>query len=116
MFSFIGLSLMFYSDYPYSWQFICAEFFIIIFGRFVAIVCAYYVFEIFKGDPSNKLSFSEVTFLSYAAFIRGCIAFGLVENLNGDKFANKKVIVSSVLCLVISSTIIIGSFTALFKN
>ena len=116
VFSFIGLSLMFYTDYPYSWQFICAEFFIIIIGRFAAIVLSYYMFECFKGDPSNKLSFREITFLSYAAFIRGCIAFGLVENLDGDKFKNKRVIVSSVLCLVISSTCIIGSFTALFKN
>lgn len=74
------------------------------------------MFACFKGDPKNKLSFREVTFLSYAAFIRGCIAFGLVENLDDTHFVNKKVIVSSVLCLVISSTIIIGSFTALFKN
>jgi len=93
-----------------------AEFFIIIIGRFVAITISYYMFNCFKGDQANHLTFNEITFLSYAAFIRGCIAFGLVENLNGDKFANKKVIVSSVLCLVISSTIIIGSFTALFKN
>lgn len=116
VFSFIGLSLMFYTDYPYSWQFICAEFFIIIIGRYAAICLSYYMFACFKGDQSNKLSFREITFLSYAAFIRGCIAFGLVENLDGEKFHNKKVIVSSVLCLVISSTCIIGSFTALFKN
>jgi NhaP-type Na+/H+ or K+/H+ antiporter len=106
---------MFYTDYPYSWQLICAEFFIIIIGRFMAIVTSYYMFECFKGDGSNKLSFREISFLSYAAFIRGCIAFGLVENLEQEKFHHKKVIVSTVLCLVISSTCIIGSFTALFK-
>jgi len=93
-----------------------AEFFIVIIGRYTAICVAYYMFECFSGDKSNKLTFREVTFLAYAAFIRGCIAFGLVENLDEHKFGKKKVIVSSIVCLVISSTVIIGSFTALFKK
>jgi len=107
---------MSYKDYPWSWQFIVAEFFFILIGRFLAILASYYMFECCKGDPGNKLTFREVTFLSYAAFIRGCIAFGLVENLSEHNFPNKKVIVSSVLCLVIVSTTIIGSLTPLFKK
>jgi NhaP-type Na+/H+ or K+/H+ antiporter len=110
VFSLIGLSSMYYKNYPFSWQFIVAEFFIVIIGRFTAITASYYMFECVKGDKSNKLNFREVSFLTYAALIRGAIAFGLVENLD-DKFKEKKVIVSSTLCLVISSTIIWGSFT-----
>jgi NhaP-type Na+/H+ or K+/H+ antiporter len=113
VFSFIGLSLMYYTDYPFSWQLIIAEFFIVIIGRYTAITCSYYMFECFKGDKSNKLNFKEISFLTYAAFIRGAIAFGLVENLDEEKFAYKKVIVSTTFCLVISSTVIFGSFTPL---
>jgi len=104
---------MYYKDYPFSWQFIVAEFFIVIIGRYTAICASYYMFSCCKGSPSNNLSLREISFLTYAAFIRGAIAFGLVENLDEHKFAHKKVIVSSTLCLVISSTIIFGSFTPL---
>jgi hypothetical protein len=76
---------------------------------------AYYMFSCCKGSIDNKLSLNEVSFLAYAAFIRGCIAFGLVQNIPEHIFPQKKVVVSSVLILVISSTMIIGSFTALFK-
>lgn len=80
VFSFIGLSLMYYIEegYPWCWQFIVAEFFIIIIGRYVSICAAYYMFNCCKGSPENNLSINEITFLAYAAFIRGCIAFGLV--------------------------------------
>ena len=111
VFSFIGLSVMYYSDYPYSWQFIVAEFFIVVVGRYLAISLSYYMFSCCKGSDSNKLSFKEITFLTYAALIRGAIAFGLVENLDEHTFPQKKIIVSSTLCLVISSTIIFGGFT-----
>lgn len=116
IFAFVGISMMFYSSYPFSWQFIVAEAFIIIVGRYLAILLSYYMFNCCKGDPANKLSFREVTFLAYAAFIRGAIAFGLVEKIDESMFPAKKVIVSSVLCLVISTTIIIGSFTAMVKK
>lgn len=88
VFSFIGLSLMYYYEeqYPWSWQFIVAEFFIIIVGRFMAIVLSYYMFNCCKGSPDNKLKFNEVSFLSYAAFIRGSIAFGLVQNIPESRF------------------------------
>lgn len=116
VFSYIGLSLMSYKDYPWCWQFILFEFFIIITGRLVAIHLSYYMFNFFKGDQWNYLSCNEITFLAYAAFIRGVIAFGLVENLDENNFPHKKVLVSSVLCLVIATTIVIGSLTPLAKR
>lgn len=111
VFSFIGLSFFFYIDYPFSWKFIVAGFFIVVIGRYVSIVTSYYMFACFKGDKSNYLSLNEISFATYAAFIRGAIAFGLVENLPEASFKFKRVIVSSTLVLVIATTIIFGSFT-----
>jgi len=118
VFSFIGLSVMYYSTYPYSWKLILAEFFIVIIGRFSAIVMSYYMFECVKGDGSNKLTFNEISFLTYAALIRGAIAFGLVENLSEHilvdhetGFNKKDVIVSTVFVLVVTSTFIFGGLT-----
>lgn len=107
---------MSYKDNPWCWQFIIFEFFVIISGRFCAIHASYYMFACCKGDPKNKLSFNEITFLAYAAFIRGCIAFGLVENIDPHILPNKPVVVSSVLCLVCVSTVLIGSLTPPFKK
>jgi len=70
------------------------------------------MFACCKGSPTNKLNFREISFVTYAALIRGAIAFGLVERLEEDTFPQKKIIVSSCLCLVISSTIIFGGLTA----
>ena len=53
--------------------------------------------------------------MTYAAFIRGAIAFGLVESLDSHYFPQKDIIVSTTLCLVISSTVIFGSFTPLVQ-
>lgn len=111
VFSYIGLSVMFYYDYPYSWKFILAGFFIVVVGRYTSIVASYYMFACCKGSPNNYLNIKEISFATYAAFIRGAIAFGLVENLGETTFKFKRVVVSSTLVLVITSTIIFGSFT-----
>ena len=117
VFSSIGLSVMFYKDYPYNWQFIVAGFFIVVIGRYTSIVASYYMFACCKGSKSNYLNIKEISFATYAAFIRGAIAFGLVEQLSEDTtFRFKKVIVSSTLVLVITSTIIFGSFTPLVQK
>ena len=61
------------------------------------------------------MTFKELSFLTYAALIRGAIAFGLTEKLEetDGKFPKKRVIVSSVLYLVLTSTFIFGGFTAI---
>ena len=104
---------MHYTTYPFSWQLIIYMFFVVVIGRYAGICLSYYMFECIKGDKSNKLSFREISFATYAAFIRGAIAFGLVEELETENFPQKKVIVSTTLVLVISSTIFFGSFTPL---
>ena len=74
------------------------------------------MFECFKGDKSNKLNFREISFLTYAALIRGAIAFGLVENLDPHTFEKKDVIVSTTFVLVVTSTFIFGGFTPLVQK
>ena len=85
-------------------------------GRYAAITLSYYIFECAKGDKTNKLSFREISFLTYAALIRGAIAFGLVENLNEESFDKKDVIVSTTYALVILSTVIFGGLTPLVQK
>jgi NhaP-type Na+/H+ or K+/H+ antiporter len=72
---------------------------------------AYYMFACIKGSEKNKLSFRELTFISYAALIRGSIAFGLVVSIEPDHFQQRDIIVSTTLYLVISTTIIFGGLT-----
>ena len=79
-------------------------------------MCSYYMFNCIKGSKANYLSFREITFATYAAFIRGAIAFGLVEMLDEHHFQYKRVIVSSTMVLVIASTIIFGGFTPFVAN
>lgn len=118
VFSFIGLCVMAYKDYRYCWKLVVAEFFIVIIGRFTAISASYYMFECFKGDKTNKLNFREISFLTYAAFIRGAIAFGLVEKLGEHTIDpdKKEVIVSTTLCLVIITTFFFGGFTPMVQK
>jgi hypothetical protein len=51
---------------------------IIVIGRYLAVYISYYVFECLPGSQKNKLNFSQITFIAFAALIRGSIAFGLV--------------------------------------
>ena len=111
VFAFIGLSLMFYKDHPFCWPFIVCGFFIIVAGRYIGILTSYYMFNCCKGNPKNTLTFKEITFATYAAFIRGAIAFGLVEQLDESYFIHKRVIVSGTMVLVIVTTVLFGSFT-----
>mgnify|MGYP000869543991 CR=1 FL=1 len=74
------------------------------------------MFNCCKGSPNNYLSFREISFATYAAFIRGAIAFGLVEMLDEHTFKYKRVIVSSTMVLVIASTCIFGGFTPIVLN
>lgn len=107
---------MYYNDYPYCWPFIIGAFFIVVIGRYFGIVCSYYMFACSKGSDNNILSFREISFATYAAFIRGAIAFGLVEMLDEHTFHYKRVIVSSTMVLVISTTCIFGGFTPIVLN
>jgi len=101
------------------WEFIMVEWVIIVAGRFMSVYLSYYICTCNKKQSHTKLSFKELTFLSYSACIRGAIAFGLVMQIDSDlgaEFINKDVIESSTFILIILSTVIFGTFTPLVKN
>lgn len=60
-----------------------------------------------KDDP-NKLTWKELIFITFAGLIRGAIAFGLVLRM-GMEVANRSVIVTSSLTLVVFTTVVCGS-------
>jgi len=83
VFGFIGVSAEHYIFLtPFSWGFVVGGFFIVIVGRYLAIYISYYVFEVCPiGSKENYLNFRQLTFLSWAALIRGAIAFGLISKV-----------------------------------
>lgn len=56
----------------------------------------------------SGLPFKDLLFIAYAGMIRGAVAFGLVLQLD-DSFANREVIITTTLSLVIVSTVLMGS-------
>lgn len=115
VFVFVGITLTFYLNIERCWKFVIAEFFIIIIGRTFAILISYYMFACCTKHENDKLSLRELLFISYAALIRGAIAFGLVTNLS-DKFEHKEVVESSTLLLVIITTVFFGTFCSLMQK
>lgn len=110
---------------PFSWRFVIAEFFIVIIGRYIAVYASYYLFSsnCCPGTPENHLSFKQLTFISWAALIRGAIAFGLINKVTADSLTipeqswsaatelNSEVVKSGTLALVVITTIVFGSLT-----
>jgi len=60
----------------------------------------------------SGIGLKELTFISYAGMIRGAVAFGLVLKIDKD-VANRSVIVTTSLGLVVFTTVIMGSTVAL---
>jgi len=48
--------------------------------------------------------------------IRGAIAFGLVLRISGDRFANRDVIVTTTLSLVVFTTVVYGSTVGVLQR
>jgi NhaP-type Na+/H+ or K+/H+ antiporter len=66
--------------------------FIVVVGRFLAVYISYYIFFCKKSETVT-LSFRELSFIAYAAVIRGAIAFGLVTSISDDTdFPHKEII------------------------
>ena len=57
----------------------------------------------------------EVFFMGFAGLIRGAIAFGLVLRLD-DGLANREVIVTTALTIVVGTTIFFGSLVGLISG
>jgi len=107
VFAYLGLTFFSYTSYEWSWQFFVAEFFVVLIGRFLGIVGLLYAVSIIFNHE-RELSFKEVMFLYCGGMIRGAIAFGLVLRLD-HSLPNRKVIITTSLCLVIVTTLLFGS-------
>jgi hypothetical protein len=66
-------------------------------------------FRIFGYKSGIRLK--DLVFISYAGMIRGAVAFGLVLRID-DSVANKNVIVTTSLSLVVITTVVLGSTVA----
>lgn len=122
VFAYLGLSFFSYVDtvhmeYPWSWNFILVELVICIVARFSGTVGLLYLTSICKHK--RQVSFKQLLFICYAGLIRGAIAFGLVLKLDAtlvpDEF-NRRVIRTTALTLVITTTIIFGSCMPLVQK
>lgn len=129
VFGFIGISATFYLySKPICWSFIVAEFFIVIIGRFVGVYFSYYLFEICSRSrcDNSALTFRQLTFIAWAALIRGAIAFALVLQIGDDLEVEvegkeshheiRDILESSTCFLVIITTLVFGSLTPLVQR
>ena len=114
VFAYLGLTFFAYRTMPWSYDLIILELCVILIGRGMGtfgliglMKCCKYE----KNHPS-PISCKELCFIYYAGLIRGAIAFGLVLRINPD-FANRSVIVTTCLSLVVFTTIFFGSTVGL---
>jgi NhaP-type Na+/H+ or K+/H+ antiporter len=85
VFAYLGVSSIYYLfSQPICWTFLVAEIVIVIVGRFLAVFLSYYFFQMFPGSPQNKMTVNQLAFLTFAALIRGSIAFGLILKMDND--------------------------------
>ena len=114
VFSYLGLTFFSYRYMPFSGALICWELGIVIVGRAISTLglvgllkaCGY------EKDHPSPLTWNELLFIWYAGLIRGAIAFGLVLRIDKSN-ANRDLIVTTCLSLVLISTILFGSTVGL---
>ena len=122
VFGFVGIiSAKELTSKYYCIEFAALMFVVVIVGRFAAVYTSYFVFSCCKGSPENRLSFKQLTFIAYAALIRGAIAFGLSQEITPKSFAKSEsekdtrldveTVQTTILMLIISTTVIIGGLT-----
>mmetsp|Transcript_29884 Transcript_29884/g.40404 ORF Transcript_29884/g.40404 Transcript_29884/m.40404 type:complete len:287 (+) Transcript_29884:491-1351(+) len=113
IFSYLGITFFAYEDYWWSWELILVEVFIIFIGRYGGTMGLVYLLEC-CGYKSG-ISFKQLFFIGYAGLIRGAIAFGLVLRIN-HTVTNRSVIVTTCLCLVVGTTIILGATVGMVQK
>ena len=114
VFSYLGLTFFSYSTYEWSPKFFMIELVIIMVGRGLGTFGLIGLLRVL-GYKSG-IALKELVFIWYAGMIRGAIAFGLVLKINSADSQNKKVIVTTALCLVVFTTVVFGSTVGLLSN
>ena len=112
VFTYLGLTLLYYLTHSLSISFILIELFIVVLGRVVAIFGLTWLISVF-GAKSFKLKTSQKGIMSYAGSIRGAIAFGLALGIETSNKSNKEVLISSTLILVFFTTVFFGALMPL---
>ncbi|MCQ2816994.1 MAG: cation:proton antiporter, partial [archaeon] len=115
VFTYLGLTLIYYMTHSLSISFILIELVIVIFGRIVAIFGLSFVMQL-CGVKSFKLKTSQKGIMSCAGSIRGAIAFGLAISIDTSNKKNKEVLISSTLILVFFTTIVFGALMPFMIN
>ena len=111
VFAYLGLTFFSYGELKWSPELFVVELFVIVIGRAVGTIglmslmglCGY----------KNGMQMKELIFIWYAGMIRGAIAFGLVLRIDSKTYANRDVIVTTSLSLVIFTTVCFGSTVGL---
>lgn len=111
VFIYLGISFFSFGDLKWCPKLIAIEIGVIMVGRFIAVVGLLALLKICRYD--SQLSFKQQIFIWFAGMIRGAIAFGLVLRIDGKTFANRDIIVTTTLVLVIFTTVFMGSVLGL---
>lgn len=112
VFSYLGLTFFSYGKYKWSPGLFAVELLIIFVGRGLGTVGLIGLMSCCCRYRSG-ITMKELIFIWYAGMIRGAIAFGLVLRIDPTQFANRDVIVTTSLSLVIFTTIVFGSTVGL---
>jgi hypothetical protein len=83
-------------------------------GRLISTIGLIYFLTLF-GYKSG-ITFKQLVFIWYSGMIRGAIAFGLVLRIDSKEFANRGVIVTTSLSLVVFTTVVFGSTVGLLQK
>jgi NhaP-type Na+/H+ or K+/H+ antiporter len=113
VFTYLGLTLLYYMTHALSLSFIIWEIIFVVFGRIVGIFGLAYLMKILN-IKSFKIKFSEKGIMSCAGSIRGAIAFGLAISIDTKNQLNKEVLISSTLIMVFFTTIVFGALMPFF--
>ena len=117
IFSYVGLTFFSYRQMPFSISFVCVMFVIVIIGRGMATMGLIALLKLcgYEKGHRSPLTYAELAFIWCAGLIRGAIAFGLVLRID-KSFANRDLIVTTCLTLVVITTILFGSTVGLLGD
>lgn len=113
IFAYLGLTFFAYKDFVWSGSLALWLLPIIILGRFAGTL--FLVKGLDLCGYGSGIRTIEVFFMGFAGLIRGAIAFGLVLRLDSS-LANREVIVTTALTIVVGSTIFFGSLVGLISG
>ena len=114
VFGYLGLTFFSYTTLKWPPELFLTELGIILVGRGLGTAGLVGVMRVLGYDA--EISVRELVFIWYAGMIRGAIAFGLVLRIDGSKFANRDVIVTTSLSLVVFTTVIFGSTVGILSK